>query len=449
MRSKLYDMPDDRAAEGAVIGSMIVGPDCISHVVEIVGKDDFTQPGAQRLYEAVLNLWRRGAAIDAVTVRGEAGIGSVDGSEQTMLFDYLVSAITSVPSAASAAYYAQQVYRKSIERKLIGIVAEASQSVESNLSVEEKLAALSSALSALPDFTAEQTDMGTLVAKWLRQLDDEGGLTTSFPSLDRITNGLKKDELILIAGRPSMGKSSLMLDMFIHAARIGAKPFLYSLEMTADKIIVRMLRNIARHKHCYFNRHDPAIAEALNALVRWPAWISQQIDFNVDGLCRQIMAEVKRHGIGICFIDYLQLLQGAGKSRYEQVTQISRELKKTASIAKIPIVVASQLNRACELRTNHRPIMSDLRDSGGIEQDADLILFLHRDDYYRQKTNRNAPLDGLANCIIAKNREGPTGEIDLVWMPECFSFGECVQENTAQQYPLERGAPLSGEEIPF
>lgn len=426
MTPKFLEIPHDKAAEGAVIGSMIVDSTCIQNVVEFLSSDDFFTPEAQYLFRLICDLWKEKQPIDAVVIRSRFP------ESCTGYFDYMVGAMESVPSSANALYYARLVYRKSVERKLIHLVEDMGKTVSDiNCSVEDKLAAFSNGMmGSLPSLEINKKDnkLSVIMKKCLLDLEDEGGLTTGFSRLDRMLGGFKKDNFILIAGRPSMGKSSLMLDFYIHCARIGARPYLYSLEMVRERVAWRIIRNVARYRHRIINKSSPEIIETVDLITKWPAWIERKCDMEIGEITNQILVEKSKNNIGICFVDYLQLIEGVGKSKYEQTSYISRELKKTAIKADIPVVVLSQLNRACELRNNHRPCMSDLRDSGAIEQDADAIIFLHRDDYYRQKENPQAQLDGLAQAILAKNREGVTGDIDLIWLPECTSFAQKTED---------------------
>lgn len=424
--SKLSELPADLPAEAAVVGSMTIDSACISQIVEFIKKEDFIMPEACFLFEQIVALWRNQQPIDAVILR--SGWLNLPEESRKRYYDYLYAAVNSVPTSANAVYYARLVYRKSVERKLIRLVEMAASQFEQVGTIEEKIELYAQITHSLPALDGQQkkTELAALIEAHLTCFDDEGGLPTSFTELDRMIGGFRKDNFILVAGRPSMGKSSILLDFYIHAARLGARPYLYSLEMTPDKIIERMMRNVARYRHSWYNKLSPEIIEAGEIAKKWPAWIEQVKDFKLEQICLNIYAQKQKNNIGICFIDYLQLIESNKKNIYEQITQISRELKKLALVTHIPIVALSQLNRACELRNNHRPIMSDLRDSGCQEQDADLILFLHREDYYRQKIDPKAELDGEAQCIVAKNREGVTGDVNLVWLPEYSSFGQLV-----------------------
>jgi replicative DNA helicase len=440
MQPKYTEMPCDRAAEGAVIGSMLVGPECISQIVEWINKDDFWTIEAQCLFDCIINLWREKQPVDAVLVRNRMV------NPSTEMLNYMQAAVDTVPSAANAVYYAKLVHRKSTERKLISLVEQAQDIVGSNVSLEDKMSSISKLSEAVPTDEPRGTSLQEITRQYLMQVEDGGGLTTGFGGLDRIIGGFKNTHFILLAGRPAMGKSSLLLDFYIHCARIGAKPYEYSLEMASDKTVQRMLRNVSRYKERTLDKSRPEIIEAGRLISLWTGWIEDKVDYKIDNLCASILAQKEKNDIGICFVDYLQLIEGRGRSRYDQISMISRELKKTAIRADIPIVVVSQLSRACELRNNHRPIMSDLRESGNLEQDADVILFLHRDDYYRQKEKRDAKFDGLAEVIVAKNREGETGTLDFIWLPEITSFAEKARDENVW---LDNSSENRDDNVPF
>jgi replicative DNA helicase len=205
--------------------------------------------------------------------------------------------------------------------------------------------------------------------------------------------------------------------------RLGLNPYLVSLEMFNDEIAERMIRNIGRVQSG-FDLSDPNAVEAGQFIGKWPGSLAEKRDADIDALCAQVLSKRQRDQIGIAFIDHLHLINAPGRSRYEQVTYISKALKSLAMQAGVPVVVAAQLNRAPRERKDHRPFMSDLRDSGSLEQDSDVILLLYSDDYYRKQDNPEAELDGCAECIVAKNRNRPTGLVKLVWLPEFSTFAE-------------------------
>jgi replicative DNA helicase len=419
MFSKLTEVPQDRAAEGAVIGSIIMGPEKIPNVVECISKEDFVTKEAAELFEVVKALWAEGKQIDGVIVRAELN-GRHNENE---LFDYMRRAMGSLPSAANAVYYADCVRRKSTERELIRLVNETKDFITDPAeSIADKIAAIGTLLTKCPATDSKsEINLSDLIDDYFLRDSESRGIPTGFAYLDRLTAGLKRGQLILVGGPSSIGKSSFLLDMFIHAMRLGVNPYIVSLEMFNDEIAERMIRNIARVPSGFDKQH-PNVIEAGQFISQWSGSLSENRDSHIDVLCAQVLSKRQRDKIGIAFIDHLHLIAAQGRSRYEQVTYISKALKTLAMQAGIPVVVAAQLNRAPRHRNDHRPFMSDLRDSGSLEQDSDIILLLYSEDYYRRQDNPEAEMDGCAECIVAKNRNRPTGLVRLVWMPEYSTF---------------------------
>lgn len=420
-QTKLNEFPHDFVAEGAVIGSVIVGPEEIPNVIEHIGKDDFVSPQASELFEIIWGLWSTGQSVDGALVRS-AFVGRQNAES---LFDYMHRAMESVPHSVNAVYYAKCVRRKSIERQLIGLVDKARERIiDPAESMDDKLAAIAELLTKCPGIDNKQdTNLCDLIDAYFLRGKEASGIPTGLAHLDRLTDGLKRGQLALIGGPSSIGKSSFLLDMFIHSMRLGTNPYLVSLEMFGDEIVERMIRNIARVPSG-FDLKDPDVIEAGQFIGKWPGSLAEKRDPNIDALCAQVLGKRKREKIGIAFIDHLHLINAPGRTRYEQVTYISKALKSLAMQAEIPVVVAAQLNRAPRHRTDHRPFMGDLRDSGSLEQDSDIILLLYSEDYYRRQDNPQADMDGCAECIIAKNRNRPTGVVKLVWLPEFSTFVE-------------------------
>ncbi|MHC4623380.1 MAG: replicative DNA helicase [Planctomycetota bacterium] len=419
--TKLSELPQDTAAEGAVIGSIIVGPEMIPSVVEHIGRDDFVSEEAAELFQVIRDLWSTGQAVDGVLVR--AAFADRPNAEE--LFDYMRRAIGTVPSAANAVYYAKCIKRKSIERQLIRLVDDTRARVSDPAeSINDKVAAIGQLLRACPaPIDKQDVSLTDLIDDYFLRGEQAAGIPTGFPHLDRLTDGFKRGQLILVGGPSSIGKSSLLLDIFIHAMRLGINPYLLSLEMYNDDIAERMIRNIARVPSG-FDKKDPNVVEAGGLIGKWPGSLAEKRDPDVDALSAQILSKRQREKIGIVFLDHLHLISAPGRSRYEQITYISKALKSLAMQAGIPVIVAAQLNRAPRHRTDHRPHMADLRDSGSLEQDADVILLLYSDDYYRKQDNPQADLDGCAELIVGKNRNGPTGLVKLVWLSEYGTFAE-------------------------
>lgn len=420
VNTKLNEFPQDLVAEGGVIGSLIVGPEEIPHVVERIGKGDFVSLEAAELFEIIKELWSKGETVDGVLMR------SAFASRQNAkdLFSYMRRAMNSVPHSANAIFYAKCVRRRSIERKLILLVDQVKGRISDPAeSMDNKLDSIAELLMACPGDDKSDVNLCDLIDDYFLRGSQESGIPTGFAHLDRLTDGLKRGQLVLVGGPSSIGKSSFLLDMFIHAMRLGVNPYMVSLEMFNDEIAERLIRNIARVTSG-FDLNAPEVIEAGKFIGKWPGSLAERRDPNIDALCAQVFSKRKRDKIGIAFIDHLHLINAPGRSRYEQVTYISKALKSLGMQAGIPVIVAAQLNRAPRHRTEHRPFMSDLRDSGSLEQDADVVLLLYSEDYYRKQDDPRAIMDGCAECIIAKNRNRPTGSVSLVWLPEYSTFAD-------------------------
>jgi len=418
MRTKLIEVPVDKGAEGAVIGSLVIEPKMIPEVVECISKEDFSTPEAAELFGIIIELWAQGKAIDGVLISSEIkGLGNEEN-----LHDYLSKAMDSVPCSVNAPYYAKHVKNKSVERQLIQAVDNVNDIISSpGETTNDKLVAIKKLLNICPDAENDEIDLCTLIDQYFLSNKDNTGIPTGFSYLDFLTDGLKRGQLILVGGPSSIGKSSFALDMFINAMRLGTDPYMVSLEMFNDEIAERMIRNIGRVKSG-FSITDPKAIEAAKFIGSWPGSLAARRDTDIDVLCSQILSKKQRDGIGIVFIDHLHLIAAPGRSGYERVTYISKALKTLAMQAEIPVVVAAQLNRAPRNRTDHRPFMTDLRDSGSLEQDADVVLLLYSEDYYRKQDNPEAELDGTAECIVSKNRNRATGVVKLIWFPEYSTF---------------------------
>ncbi|TKJ37508.1 MAG: hypothetical protein CEE38_08415 [Planctomycetes bacterium B3_Pla] len=420
LRTKLSEVPQDAVAEGAVIGSLIIGPEEIPKVVEHIGKDDFVCQEAAELFEIIRELWSTGRSVDGVLVRS----AFADRNNADDLFDYMERAIQTVPHSVNAVYYAKCVRKKSVERQLIRLVDQAREQVaDPGKSTADKLEAIGRLLNACPGEESGDVNLCDLIDDYFLRGDEAGGVPTGFAHLDRLTDGLKAGQLILVGGPSSIGKSSFLLDIFIHAMRLGVNPYLVSLEMFNNEIAERMIRNIARVPSG-FDKKEPNVIEAGRFIGQWAGSLAESRDANIDRLCAQVLSKRQQDKIGIAFIDHLHLINAPGRSRYEQITYASKALKSLAMQAGIPVVVAAQLNRAPRQRTDHRPFMSDLRDSGSLEQDADIILLLASEDYYRRQDDPEAQIDGCAECIVAKNRNRPTGLVKLVWAAEFSTFAD-------------------------
>ena len=427
---KLFDKlpPHAIEAEMALLGSMILDGLVIGEVVQILkGKEDFYKPSHAAIYQVLVDLYDKNQPIDAVHLqqmlkdRGELeNIGGIK---------YLVELFESVPSATSAAYYARLVREKSILRKLIeaagNVLFEAytsSDPVDDLLDrAEQQIFDLTETKS-----TTDASDLHSLIQETYTRLETHdgraiSGLATGFIELDEMLSGLQSGELLILAARPSMGKTALALNIAEHIGVTSKQPVaIFSLEMSKQQLAQRLLCSRSgvdsqRLRRNMIRADDWAVLQnACGQLSDAPIFIDDTPGLTLLGLRAKARRLAQRHHIQAIFIDYLQLMTAGSRtdSREQEVSTISRGIKALAREIKVPVVCLSQLNRQTANREGHRPIMSDLRESGSIEQDADVVMMLHREDYYRRKEEGHVD-DNIAELIIAKQRNGPTGTVKL------------------------------------
>jgi len=413
---------------------MVLDNEVIPEVMDILSAADFVDLQCALLYETIISLWAEmhnsGTVIGVLVVQGRL---TDKGKWDDDLASFFIKIVSSLPTAVNAVYYAKRVKLKAQERKILSAIDTVSQEVRSvMLDVEEKRQVFESAAFqlALDDKPASLNHINEIVISTIGMLQDRKlGIQTGFSALDVKLRGLKGGQAIIIAARPSMGKSSFMLDLVLNIAGEGAGVAIYSLEMSPQSLVERIIAS--RSRVSLYRMGDgnltkenwDAIFEVGNEIAKLHLWIDGSPMLTPNSLTAKITKLKYQHKVSCIFIDYLQLMfadhKDRNENRQQEITKIMATIKGLAKRLDMPIVVLCQLNRACEMRADHRPILSDLRESGSIEQDADVVMFLHRDDYYRRG---NEDKDGEAVCIIAKNRQGATGDVPLVWLPEQFSF---------------------------
>lgn len=428
--------PQSIEAEQSVLGSMILDKDVISLVTEILRKEDFYRDDHKEIFDAIIELFDRGEPIDLITLtdslKKRGTIDSIGGIE------YITNIITAVPTTESAKHYAKIIEEKSILRKLIKISSEML-----NLGYEatdDVSAIIDKAEKSIFDLLQKRNSNGfthikdVLVSTFdrLEQLyNNKGNLTgipTGFIDLDQKTSGLQNSDLILVAARPAMGKTSFVLNIAQFAAVHTKTPVaIFSLEMSRDQLVNRMLSSEVMVESQKMRSGDledddwEKLAKSMGPLSESPIYIDDTPGISMTELrakCRRLKLE---KNLGLIIIDYLQLMSGSKKSesRQQEISEISRSLKILAKEINVPVITLSQLSRAPEARADHTPILSDLRESGAIEQDADIVMFLYRDDYYNPESEKK----NIAEVIIAKHRNGSTGTIELRWLGEYTKFG--------------------------
>ena len=428
--------PHSIEAETCVLGSMILHAPCIDSVVQITQADHFYRPAHQLLFSVLIEMKDENKPIDLVTVREalerRRQLQTVGGIE------YVVALVEGVPSAANAEYYAAIVRNKALLRQLIvigtEIVSEAYQTRDEATDfldeAERKIFEV-----AEQHMGAESVTIGSLLTETFEKLQaHEGlavtGLATGYQRLDELTGGLQNSEMIIVAGRPSMGKTSLLLNIAEYMAVTNKVPVaLFSLEMSKQQISSRLLASYARFDLKQMRRGSiPAedwtrLQAAAGDLHPAPLYIDDSPLLTIMQLRAKARRLAANRGIKAVFVDYLQLMTygGRAESRQQEITTISRGLKALAKELEIPVVVAAQLNRGPTDRTTHVPRMSDLRESGSIEQDADVVTLLHNEDYYHRGEDGYIS-ENVTKLIIAKQRNGPTDIVPLVFRPQFTRF---------------------------
>jgi len=428
--------PHSIEAEACVLGSMILHAPCIDVVVQILRPEHFYRPAHQLIYQALVEMRQEAKPIDLVVLREE--LQRRKQLEQVGGVEYLVALAEGVPNAANAEYYSRVVRDRATLRELIvagtDIVRTAYESNEEAASIidqaEQRVFKIASdrigeqavALSSLLQNTFE-----TLLAEEGKGIT---GLASGYQQLDELTSGFQKGEMIILAARPSMGKTSLLLNLAEHMSAVDGIPVaIFSLEMSKQQLAQRLLASYSRYDLRQMRRGMISPEDwdrlklAAGDLERAPIFIDDSPRLTVLELRAKARRLKAAHDIQCVFIDYLQLMTFAGRadSRYEQITEISHGLKALARELEIPVIAAAQLNRGPADRPTHRPLMSDLRESGAIEQDADVVTLLHNEDYYHQGDPNYTPT-GLTELIVAKQRNGPTGIVKFVFLKACTRF---------------------------
>lgn len=431
-------MPHNDEAEKSVLGSMLIDGDAIMTASEILTPDDFYQKQYGVVFGAMTELYNRGTKVDLITLQNE--LRKKNSAPEIADMEFVRDLLGAVATSANIKYYSKIVKEKSTLRSLIreaqsveNLAYEDSQPVEDILDESEKnMFRIFEQRNTSEFVPIRQVVVDTLntIEKASRSTGNVTGISTGFADLDYKTSGLQKSDLILVAARPSMGKTAFVLNMAEYMAfRKNKHVAIFSLEMSKGQLMNRLLAMEARVDSQNI-RNGNLSDEEWARLVDAASVIggSNLIIDDTPGLpvrelrtkCRKYKLE---HGLDIVMIDYLQLMSGSGSrgsdSRQQEISEISRSLKALARELDVPVVALSQLSRAVEQRTgDHRPILSDLRESGAIEQDADVVMFLYRDDYY----HKDSEMKGICEVIIAKQRNGPIGTVNLVWLPDYTKF---------------------------
>lgn len=446
MTENLKIPPQSLEAEQSLLGSLLLDPGSLIKVVDILRPGDFYKRSHQLLFDRVMELYEKREPIDLVTLteilERKNELSEVGGAS------YISSLVNAVPSAAHVVTYANIVRQKSILRSLISVSGDMSRmAYEEGMDVEMILDKAEQSLFSISKVAGNQNFVmirDVLVESFERidQLHKNKGKVRGVPTgikgLDNILSGLQKSDLIILAARPSMGKTSLAMNIAQHAAIEEKIPVaVYSLEMSKEQLVDRLICGEAgldswKLRTGNLNEDDfEKLQLAMGSLSEAPLYIDDTPGLNVVEVrtkARRLHAEV---GLGMIIIDYLQLLEGRtmnNDNRVQVISEISRSLKSLARELNIPVMALSQLSRAVESRPDKRPLLSDLRESGSIEQDADVVLFLYREDYY----DRDSEKRNLAEVLVRKHRNGPTGDAELYFVPEYMRFRDISKKEGGQ-----------------
>lgn len=428
--------PHSLEAEQSLVGAMLMDRDAIITATEIVHVEDFYDKRYAAMFEAMTELYQEGKPVDLVTLQNR--LREKDVPPEISSLEFVRELVTAVPTSANARQYARIVYEKAVLRRLIKVneeIADAcyggKESMETILEDTEK-----QIFNLLKDRTGgdfvpiRQIALDTLesIEKASQNKSAVTGIPTGFTDFDHKTSGMQPSDFILVAARPSMGKTAFVLNIAEYAAfRKDYHTVIFSLEMSKEQLVKRLFSMESRvdsqklRNGSLTDTDWEQLVESVGVVAGSNLYIDDTPGISVQELrskCRKLKLE---HGLDLIIIDYLQLMSGgtrASESRQQEVSEISRALKALAREMNAPVVALSQLSRAVESRTDKRPMLSDLRESGAIEQDADVVMFIYRDDYYNKDTEN----PNIAEIIIAKQRNGPTGTVNLVWLPDYTKF---------------------------
>ena len=428
--------PHDVEAEQAVLGSMLTDKDAVISAIEVLKEEDFYRTDNRAIYEAILNLYNRAEPVDIITVKAE--LESLGKFEQVGGLEYLASLPDKVPTTANATKYIKIVEEKSTLRNLIKT---ANEIIELGYDPTEDVSDIMEGAEKKIFNIMQNNDKKSYVAikdvlvdsfTQLEELYNRKqhitGVPSGFTELDYKTAGFHSSDLVLIAARPAMGKTAFALNIATNAAvRANVPVSIFSLEMSKEQLVNRILCSEAmvdsnKVRTGKLEEDDwTKLAGSIGPLSEAEIYIDDTPGISITEIrakCRKLKLE---KNIGMVVIDYLQLVQGSNKrngSREQEISEISRSLKILAKEIGVPVIALSQLSRAAEQRPDHRPMLSDLRESGAIEQDADIVMFLYRDDYY----NKDSEKKDIAEVIIAKHRGGSTGTVELLWLGNYTKF---------------------------
>ena len=434
--------PNDTLAEQAVLGSMLVSKDAVQAAVEVLKPEDFYREDNKEIYAAMMDIYSVGKEIDMITVTEQLKLrGTLErvGGTQN-----LATLIDNVPTTSNIERYVEIVEQKATSRNLIKVTSDImkvsyAQTEELDAIIEQAEKGIfdlaqnrnSKSYSGMKEILVNTLDS---IEKMYQNKEKLSGMESGFIDLDEKISGLNDSDLIIVAARPAMGKSAFVLNIASYVAMHDKVPvMIFNLEMSKEQLVKRMLSSESEIDSMKINNANLEqddwikMADASNRLADVPIYIDDTpvlTPSEIRAKCRKAKLE---KNIGLIIIDYLQLMESktANGSRQQEISEISRGLKILAKELNVPVIALSQLSRATEARADHRPMLSDLRESGSIEQDADIVMFLHREDYYDKETEKK----NVAEVIVAKNRHGETGTVELAWLGKYTKFANLYKGN--------------------
>ena len=434
--------PQSTEAEQTVIGSMILDNECIPNMQNLISGRDFYNRQYGVLFDAIIELYTEGKAVDILTLQNR--LKEKDVSPELSSMEYMGELIASVPISANAKYYAEIVYEKALLRRLIHAAEDVANECYAGKDKLDKILedAESSMFKVLNERkTTEFVPISEVAMNALEKINEASktknpvtGLATGFTDLDRMLTGLHGSDYVLVAARPSMGKTALVLNIVQNVVfKDGKSAAIFSLEMSKEVLMNRLFAMESRIDAQNIRTGNLSdedwdkLLESADTIGKSNLIIDDTPGINVSELrskCRKFKLE---HGLDLVIIDYLQLMSGIGRgneNRQQEISDISRGIKALARELDAPIIALSQLSRAPEARNDKRPMMSDLRESGAIEQDADVVMFIYRDEYY----NKDTEAKGITELIVGKQRNGPVGTVQLAWLPQYVKFANLSKE---------------------
>ena len=439
MSEEFRILPHDLVAEQSVLGAVFIAPDTIISLADELTPDDFYKPANKIVFKTMLSLLEKGEPIDATTMgsalTSQGDISKIGG------ITYIVELVNSTPTSKNVEHYAKLVKEKATLRKMIADLSDSlSSAYQGDVSIDDIIAKTEKSMLDISNQNtgtgfrnvADILDTHMQIVETRSQTDGVvTGLSTGFVGLDKITTGLHEDNLIILAARPAMGKTALALNIAQYIAVKEKKPVaIFSLEMGAESLIERMLASEGMVEGYHLKTGNLSVEEwsrlvhAQGNLYDAPIFVDDTAGIRISEIrskARKLAQEMG--GLGVIIIDYLQLITGSkGENRQQVVSEISRELKILAKDLKVPVIALSQLSRAVEQRQDKRPMLADLRESGSIEQDADIVAFLYRDAYYQKEHADSQEANNMTELILEKNRHGSLGTVKLYFHKEYTKF---------------------------